>query len=261
MRFQCECLAKVVAAGLVVLASSSAAQTRVDIGYVYVDGRNNSGVSADTEVYSDWRSVDRGHGAAVSVRHDWLNAYVALVAQRGRLEHRHHRIRAICSGTWGDESSCEEHELKFRYSERMRTYAIRFGWRQQFGENTQGWVEAGTVNESWSSSGGTRQVVPVDDSLEVPLMPASANKLSWQVGAGLDFDIVGSARLSLGGSYKPHGYATAVEREGLTGGGSNSLLEGVIRYQQQFAGPWQGFVEYRPSEKRQYWHAGVGYRF
>ena len=244
------------------------AETRVDAGYVYIDGRNEArrpGASMWEEDYNDWRQVDRGHGAALSFRRDWTRLYAKGSVQRLTLANRN-EYRTLTS-PWppaGQPVTNEVWVQRNRYDERYSSYALQLGWRQPWLESVAVWGELGAVRETWSRSGGSTVSFyeGTSEPEEFDLPPASANEWAWTAAAGVDFALGQTAELSVGVDYQNRGYFPSVATLiGTLHRPSSSLLQGVIRYQQKFAGPWQGFVEYRPSEKRQYWQAGVGYRF
>ncbi|MCK9490137.1 MAG: hypothetical protein M0Q42_12245 [Xanthomonadales bacterium] len=251
-----------LAAVLFLSAAMVQAQTRIQAGYVHIDGRNDYGPDPDW-AHNDWRSVDDGNGVALSLRHDWSHFYVVVEGQRLDLSNRHQRPMNICGGggPGPDPGQCETFLREFAYDERYRSYDARFGWRHRAGERIAAWVELGAVHEDWSSSNRTWrfQDWPHEDAL--PLDRESASETSWIVGAGIDVDLFDATRLAIGVSYRDAGYYTAVRQLPAGQRGSSSLLEGSFRLMQGFGGPWQGHVEFRPSEKRQYWQAGIGYRF
>lgn len=251
-----------VAAALLVSAAITQAQTRIEAGYVYVDGRNDYGPGSD-RAHNDWRSVDHGNGVAFSLRHDWSHLYVVVEGQRLDLSNRHQRATNICGGggPGPDPGQCETFLQEFHYDERYRGYGVRLGWRHPTGERIAAWGELGAVHEDWSSSDGSWRFEDWLQEDVLPLDRESANETSWIVAAGIDVDLSDASRMSVGVSYRDSGYYTAVRRLPAEHRGSSSLLEGTFRLRQGFGGPWEGHVEYRPSGKRQYWQVGIGYRF
>ncbi len=250
------------------LAPAATAQTRMDVGYVYIDGRNEvrrPGSLSDEGIYSDWRRVDSGLGAALSFLHEWENLYVKGSAHRLTLANRNEsRTRQCSSPPVGQPPVCADSVSRFRYDERYKSYELKLGWGHPISQSVSIWGELGAVREIWSRSGGSRVSYweGVTEPTEFSLTRASANELAWTAGAGVDFALGQASGLLFGIDYRSRGYfpseatlAQTFHRQ------SSSLLQGVIGYRQIFAGPWEGFIEYRPSQKRQYWQAGIGYRF
>ncbi len=244
------------------------AQARIEAGYVYIDGRNEvrrPGSMSDEGIYSDWRRVDSGQGAALAFRHDWRRLYVKGSAQRLTLANRNeYRTWQCFQPPVGEPQICANAVNRFRYDERYQSYEFQLGWRQTFSPSVAAWSELGVIREVWSMSGGTRvfYLEGITEPSEFALSRQSANDTSWVAAVGVDLTIGWATGLSMGIDYHKRGYfpspdvaATTFERP------SSSLLQGVLRLRQGFAGPWEGFIEYRPSEKRQYWQAGIGYRF
>lgn len=261
---------RTLAAMVVSLAACGVqAQSRVEVGYAYIDGRNDAGAMAvDAGHHGDWRTVDRGSGAVLRFRHDWANFYVVADYQRLKLDSRYTSGRVDCftSGSPIVEEPCVLFLERYHYDERYHDYGLGLGWRYQAGTSLSPWAELGVNHGRWSTSGGIRE-----DLRDPPLpwtwriSPHSASVTAFRAAAGVDVALADNTDLSLGLSYRNKAYRSPVLDHPIPFDprpvSSSALLEGVARLQQGFGTDWHGYIEYRPSTKRQYFQAGIGYRF
>ena len=95
-------------------AVGAQAQTRIEAGYAYVDGRNDAGIDSERG-YKDWRTVDRGSGGAFRIRHDWSRWYVTGGVQRLNLAQRFVSRSVNCFAGSPAPPTCTEYAVRFRY--------------------------------------------------------------------------------------------------------------------------------------------------
>ncbi|MCK9489902.1 MAG: porin family protein [Xanthomonadales bacterium] len=264
----------VLAATILSMAAFSAqAQSRVEVGYVYIDGRNDAGaMTMEAGHHADWRTVDRGSGAALRFRHDWQDwpgFYVIADYQRLNLASRYSKGYWDCASPTSppplSENPCFVVPERFNYDERYHDYGLSLGWRYQANTRLAPWGELGVNHERRATSGGIVYRMDSDPPLTGGIMPVSDSETALRAAAGLDVALAENTDLTLGLSFRNKAYRSAVHSYPIAGDprpiSSSYLLEGVTRMQHGFGEHWLGYVEYRPSTKRQYFQAGIGYRF
>lgn len=233
---------------LLMAAVSATAQTRVELGYVFVDGGNG---------YDDgnWGSVDHGDGPALSFRYDWKRINLTVGAARMDLHNRNRQTVRVCNAI--TPTVCEDRFRDLRFTDRYRSYRMALGGKARLSQRSELWGELGAVHEHWSNDGGSARNLPT--GAPYALDSQSTNQTTWASAIGIDIDLALRFRLSAGLSYQ-HKVYLAVIRGGYPQE-PGSLLEGMVRGTQRFGRHFEGYLEYRPSDQRHWAQVGVGYRF